>query len=69
MPLLFVKKGEPSVIQKIGGKEEVKRFLANLGFVPGSTVTVISELGGNMIVNIKDTRVAIGKEMAGRIMV
>lgn len=69
MPLSMVKEGEPSVIKKVGGKEETRRFLENLGFVAGGTVTVVSQIGGNMIVNIKDSRVAIGKDMANRIMV
>ena len=57
------------MIQKVGGKEETRRFLENLGFVTGGTVTVVSEMNGNMIVNIKDSRVAIGKDMANKIMV
>lgn len=61
--------GEPSVIRKIGGKEETRLFLEKLGFVTGGEVTVISETGGNMIVNIKDSRVAIGKDMANKIMI
>lgn len=69
MPLSMVKEGEPSVIKRVGGKEETRRFLENLGFVAGGTVTVVSQIGGNMIVNIKDSRVAIGKDMANRIMV
>ncbi|WP_099468977.1 FeoA family protein [Konateibacter massiliensis] len=69
MPLTMVKAGEPSVIKKVGGKEETRRFLENLGFVTGGTVTVISEIGGNMIVNVKDSRVAIGKDMANKILV
>ncbi len=69
MPLSMVTPGEPNEIKKIGGKEETKRFLENLGFVTGGTVTVISEIGGNMIVNVKDSRVAIGKDMANKIMV
>lgn len=69
MPLTMVKEGEPNVIKKVGGKEETRRFLENLGFVTGGIVTVISENGGNMIVNVKDSRVAIGKDMANRIMV
>ena len=52
-----------------GGKEETRRFLENLGFVTGGVVTVVSEIGGNMIVNVKDSRVAIGKDMANKIMV
>ncbi|WMC92827.1 FeoA family protein [Kineothrix sp. MB12-C1] len=69
MPLTMVKAGESNVIRKIGGKEETRRFLENLGFVTGGIVTVVSEIGGNMIVNIKDSRVAIGKDMALKIMV
>lgn len=69
MPLTMVEKGKPIVIVRIGGKEETRRFLENLGFVAGSTVTVISETNGNMIVNVKEARVAIGKDMANKIMV
>lgn len=69
MPLTMLNAGETNTILKVGGKEETKRFLENLGFVAGSNVTVISETGGNLIVNVKDSRVAIGKDMANRIMV
>ena len=69
MPLTMVNTGEPSVIKKVGGKEETRRFLEKLGFVPGGIVTVVSEIEGNLIVNVKDSRVAIGKDMANRIMV
>lgn len=69
MPLSMVKEGETNIIKKVGGKEETRRFLENLGFVVGSTVTVVSEIDGNLIVNIKDARVAIGKDMANKIMV
>lgn len=69
MPLSMVKEGEENIIQRVGGKEETRRFLENLGFVIGSPVTVVSEIGGNMIVNIKDSRVAIGKDMANKIMI
>lgn len=69
MPLSMVKEGEPNIIRKIGGKEETKRFLENLGFVVGGEVTVISVINGNMIVNVKDSRVAIGRDMANKIMV
>lgn len=69
MPLSMVKEGEPNTIKKVGGKEETRRFLENLGFVTGSIVTVVSQINGNMIVNVKDTRVAIGKDMANKIMV
>ena len=69
MPVTMVPTGEPNVIKKIGGKEETRRFLENLGFVTGGMVTVVSEIGGNMIVNVKDSRVAIGKDMANKILV
>lgn len=69
MPLSMLKEGEPNVIKKIGGKEETRKFLENLGFVTGGIVTVVSEIGGNLIVNVKDSRVAIGKDMANKIMV
>lgn len=69
MPLTMVKEGEPNVIRKVGGKEETRRFLENLGFVSGGIVTVVSEIGGHMIVNVKDSRVAIGKDMANKIIV
>ena len=69
MPLSILEAGEPNVIKKVGGKEETRRFLENLGFVVGGTVTVISETDGNMIVNVKDSRVAIGKDMANKIVV
>ena len=69
MPLTMVKAGEPNVIRKVGGKEETRRFLEKLGFITGGVVTVVSEIGGNMIVNVKESRVAIGKDMANKIMV
>ncbi len=69
MPLSMAREGEPSVIKKVGGKEETRKFLENLGFVTGGIVTVVSEIGGNLIVNVKDSRVAIGKDMANKILV
>lgn len=69
MPLSMMKEGEPTVIKKVGGKEETRQFLENLGFVAGGTVTVVAEINGNLIVNVKDSRVAIGRDMANRIMV
>ena len=69
MPLSMVGTGEERVIKKVGGNEDTKRFLENLGFVVGGTVSVVSEIEGNLIVNVKDSRVAIGKDMANRIMV
>ena len=69
MPLTMANAGEPNIIKKVGGKEDTRKFLENLGFVTGGTVTVVSETGGNMIVNVKDSRVAIGKDMANKIMI
>ena len=69
MPLTMANAGEENIIKKVGGKEDTRRFLENLGFVAGSAVTVISQVEGNIIVNIKDSRVAIGKDMANKIMV
>ena len=69
MPLSMVKEGEPNIIKKVGGNPEVKKHLENLGFVVGGNVKVISELGGNVIVNVKEARVAVSKEMAQKIMV
>ena len=69
MPLSMIGVGETATITRIGGKEETRRFLENLGFVVGAIVTVISKTGGNVIVNIKESRVAIGSDMASKIMV
>lgn len=69
MPLTMANEGEQNIIKKISGKEEIRKFLESLGFVVGGVVTVISETGGNVIVNIKDSRIAIGKDMANRIIV
>lgn len=69
LPLTMARQGEPVTIKKIGGKQETKKFLETLGFVVGGTITVVSEINGNMIVNVKDSRVAIGKDMANKIMV
>ena len=69
MPLSMVKQGEPNKICRVGGREDTRRFIENLGFVAGAVVTVISVTGGSMIVNVKDSRVAIGKDMANKIMV
>ena len=69
MPLTMMRAGEENTIKKVGGKEETRKFLENIGFVAGSAVTVVSDTGGNMIVNVKDSRVAVSKEMAGKIMV
>lgn len=69
MPLTMANASEENIIKKVGGKEDTRRFLENLGFVAGAAVTVISQVEGNIIVNIKDSRVAIGKDMANKIMV
>ena len=69
MPLSMVKAGESGLIQRIGGKDETRRFLKSLGFVPGGSVTLISENEGNVIVQVKEARIAISKEMANKIMI
>ncbi|MDO5804720.1 MAG: FeoA family protein [Eubacteriales bacterium] len=69
MPLTFATVGEENTIVKIGGKPEVKKHLENLGFVVGGTVKVVSAMGGNLIVNVKEARVGISQEMAQKIMI
>ena len=69
MPLSLAQVGEENIIKRIGGSPEVKRHLENLGFVVGGEVTVVNTLGGNVIVNVKEARVAISKEMANKIMI
>ncbi|MDO5294190.1 MAG: FeoA family protein [bacterium] len=69
MPLSMAKAGEENTIKRVGGKADTKRFLESLGFVAGAVVTVVSEISGNMIVNIKESRVAIDKDMANKILV
>ncbi len=69
MPLTFAAAGEENMIKKVGGNPETRKFLENLGFVAGGMVTVISEVGGNVIVNVKESRVAVSKEMASKIMI
>ena len=69
MPLSMAEAGKMNQIKKVGGKEETRRFLESLGFVVGAFVTIVSEINGNLIVNVKDSRVAIGKDMANKIMV
>ncbi|NBI18996.1 ferrous iron transport protein A [Neglecta sp. X4] len=69
MPLTMAKVGETITIRKISGKDEVRQHLAELGFVVDSDVTVVSEIGGNIIVQVKDSRIALDKTMANRIMV
>lgn len=69
MPLTYADMGSDLTILKVGGKPEIRAHLENLGFVAGSNVKVVSSMGGNLIVNVKETRVAISKEMASKIMV
>lgn len=69
MPLALANVGEVNTILRIGGNPETKKHLENLGFVAGGNVKVISEMGGNLIVNVKESRVAISREMAQKIMV
>lgn len=69
MPLTLATIGEDNTIMKIGGKPEVKKHLENLGFVVGGNVKVITTMGGNLIVNVKETRVGISQEMAQKIMI
>ena len=69
MPLTMAEAGREIQIRKIGGKPEVRKHLENLGFVVGGNVHIVSTLGGNVIVNVKETRVAISEEMAQKIMI
>lgn len=69
MPLTLADPGRENIIRKIGGNPDVKKHLEDLGFVVGGMVTVISSIGGNIIVSVKDTRIAISKEMAQKIMI
>lgn len=69
MPLTLADAGEEKIIKKIGGRQQVKTHLENLGFVAGGAVTIVSTMGGNVIVKVKESRVAISKEMAQRIMI
>ena len=69
MPLTLAQVGEENIIKKIGGRQEVKAHLENLGFVVGGAVTVINTIGGNVIVNVKESRIAVSKEMAQKIMI
>lgn len=69
LPLTVADAGETHVIKKIGGSPEVKKHLENLGFVVGGTVTVVAATGGNLIVSVKEARVAVGKDLAAKVMV
>ena len=68
-PLTMIKPGETAMVERVGGREETKRFLTNLGFTDGADVTIVNEIDGNMIVKVRDARVAIGEDMAKKIMV
>ena len=69
MPLTMVNAEEKQIIKKVGGKEETRKFLENMGFVTGGEVTVVSKVMGNVIVSIKGARIAIGQDMANKILV
>ena len=69
MPLTLASVGEENMIKKVGGNPETRKLLESLGFVAGSMVTVISEISGNVILNVKEARVAVSKEMAAKIMI
>ena len=69
IPLIMANIGEENLIKKVGGKPEIRAHLENLGFVPGSEVTVVSETAGNIIVSVKNSRIAISREMANKIMI
>ncbi|MFU0833565.1 MAG: FeoA domain-containing protein [Oscillospiraceae bacterium] len=69
MPLTLANIGEENIIKRIGGSPEAKKHLANLGFIAGGNVKVVASMAGNMIVNVKEARVAISKEMAQKIMI
>ena len=69
MPLIVGDMGTPQIIRKVGGSPEVKQHLENLGFVVGGTVTVVNSMAGNLIVNVKESRIAISREMAQKIMI
>ena len=69
MPLTLASPGEENMIRRVGGNPETRQHLADLGFVAGGNVTVVCAMGGNLIVNVKEARVAISREMAGKIMV
>ena len=69
MPLTMLNPGESASIVRVGGNEETRRFLANLGFVTGTEISVVSAIGGNVLVNVKDARVAVNSDMAKHIMI
>ena len=69
MPLNYAESGQPQIIKRIGGSPEIKKHLEDLGFTVGGEVSLISTLGGNVIVKVKESRIAVSSELARRIMV
>lgn len=69
IPLIFADMGEENIIKRVGGSPEVKKHLEDLGFVVGGRVNIVSSIGGNLIVNVKNVRVAVSKELAQKVMV
>lgn len=69
MPLIMAETGQENIIRRVGGSPEMKKHLEDMGFVAGGTVTVMNTIGGNLIVKVKESRVAISREMAGKIMI
>ena len=69
MPLIYASPGEENIIKKVGGNPDVKRHLENLGLTPGGSATLINVMGGNVIVKVKESRIAIDKEMAKKVMI
>ncbi len=69
MPLVLASVGEENIIHRVGGSPEMRKHLEDMGFVVGGTVTIVNTIGGNLIVNVKESRVAISREMAGKIMI
>ena len=69
MPLAYAETGQPQIVKKIGGNPEVKKHLEDLGFHVGGEISIVNSLGENLIVKVKESRVAVSKELAGKIMV
>lgn len=69
MPLIMAETGKPLLIKKTGGKEECRKFLESLGLIPGATISIISKISGNIIIQVKESRIAVNKELASKIIV
>lgn len=69
MPLIMAEPGKPLLIKKTGGKEESRKFLESLGLFPGATISIISKISGNIIIQVKESRIAVNKELASKIIV